>query len=48
MECKNCPYAKEEFDSRMTRYNKTISEKGIPNDIYGYLEPYDDSSWMVF
>lgn len=41
MECRNCPYAKDDFERRMAWYNQTVSEKGIPNDIYGYLEPQD-------
>ena len=27
----------------MALYNKVVSEQGIPNDIYGYLEPQDAS-----
>ena len=41
MECRNCPYAKDDFERRMAWYNQTVSEQGIPNDIYGYLEPQD-------
>lgn len=42
MECRNCPYSKEDFDRRMAWYNKIIEERGIPNDIYGY-ETYEDA-----
>lgn len=42
MECRNCPYGKEDFDRRMTWYNKIVEEQGIPNDIYGY-ETYEDA-----
>lgn len=42
MECKNCPYGKEDFDRRMAWYNKIVEERGIPNDIYGY-ETYEDA-----
>lgn len=41
LECRNCPYGKEDFDRRMGWYNKIVEERGIPNDIYGYLEPQD-------
>lgn len=41
MECRNCPYGKEDFDRRMAWYNKIVEERGIPNDIYHYLEPQD-------
>lgn len=41
MECRNCPYGNEDFERRMSWYNEIISEKGIPNDIYGYLQPQD-------
>ena len=43
MECRNCPYGKEDFDRRMAWYNKIIEERGIPNDIYGY-ETYEDAA----
>lgn len=42
MECRNCPYGKEDFDRRMAWYNKIVEERGIPNDIYGY-ETYEDA-----
>lgn len=41
LECRNCPYGKEDFERRMYWYEKTVREKGIPNDIYGHLEPED-------
>ena len=41
MWCRNCPYGKEDFDRRMAWYNKIVEERGIPNDIYHYLEPQD-------
>lgn len=41
MECRNCPYGKEDFDRRMAWYSKIVEERGIPNDIYHYLEPQD-------
>ena len=41
LECKNCPYGKEDFERRMAWYNKIIAERGIPNDIYHYLKPED-------
>lgn len=40
MECRSCPYVKDEFNTRMCHYSDTINQKGIPNDIYGYLD-YD-------
>ena len=42
MECRNCPYGKEDFDKRMAWYIKIVEERGIPNDIYGY-ETYEDA-----
>ena len=41
MECRNCPYIKEIFNRIMNKYEKTISEQGMPNVLYGYLEPQD-------
>ena len=41
LECRNCPYGKEDFDRRMAWYSKIIKERGIPNDIYHYLKPQD-------
>ena len=41
MRCRDCPYGEEDFKRRMYWYEKTISEKGIPNDIYHHLEPED-------
>ena len=41
MKCRNCPYGKEDFARRMGWYNKTTQEQGIPNDIYGNLQPED-------
>ena len=41
LQCRNCPYGKEDFERRMNWYNKTIEEYGIPNDIYGYLQSED-------
>ena len=43
MECRNCPYGKEDFDRRIAWYNKIVEERGIPNDIYGY-ETYEDAA----
>lgn len=43
MECRNCPYAKDEFDRRMNWYQEYSEKNGIPNDIYGYLT-YDDAA----
>lgn len=43
MECKNCPYGKEDYERSMSFYEKTIEERGIPNDIYDYLKPQDAS-----
>ena len=42
MECRDCPYGKEDFDRRMAWYIKIVEERGIPNDIYGY-ETYEDA-----
>ena len=41
MDCRDCPYGKEDFERRMYWYNKTIQERGIPNDIYYNLQPED-------
>lgn len=41
MQCRDCPYGKEDFERRMYWYNKIIQERGIPNDIYHYLQPED-------
>ena len=41
MECKNCPYGKEDFERNMVWYNKIILEDGISNALCGYLEPQD-------
>ena len=41
LECRNCPYGKEDFERRMCCYEKIIAERGIPNDIYHYLKPED-------
>lgn len=43
MECKNCPYIKDEFDNKMNRYSNRVKEDGIPNSVYGYLN-YEDAS----
>lgn len=39
MQCRNCPYVKDEFDSRMARYEERVEKEGIPNYVYGYLDP---------
>ena len=39
LECKNCPYGARDFKRRMYWYEKTVQERGIPNDIYHYLKP---------
>ena len=44
MECKNCPYGCYDYERRMANYNKIVTERGIPNDIYHYLEPQDASA----
>lgn len=41
MNCRNCPYGKEDFERRMYWYKETVNEQGIPNDIYHYLKPED-------
>ncbi len=41
MNCRECPYGKEDFERRMYWYQKTVNEQGIPNDIYHYLKPED-------
>lgn len=41
LECRNCPYGEEDFNRRMYWYEKTVQERGIPNDIYHYLKPED-------
>lgn len=41
LQCRNCPYGKEDFERRMYWYNKTVKESGVPNDIYHYLQPED-------
>lgn len=41
MRCRDCPYGEEDFKRRMYWYEKTISEIGIPNDIYHNLKPED-------
>lgn len=41
MRCRDCPYGREDFERRMYSYEKTVQEKGIPNDIYKNLNPED-------
>ena len=41
MNCRDCPYGKEDFERRMYWYNKIVEERGIPNDIYHDLQPED-------
>ncbi len=41
LECRNCPYGEEDFNRRMYWYEKTVQERGIPNDIYHYLKLED-------
>lgn len=41
LQCRDCPYGIEDFERRMYWYNKTIQERGIPNDIYHDLKPED-------
>lgn len=41
LECRNCPYGKENFKKRMYWYEKIVQKRGIPNDIYHYLQPED-------
>lgn len=41
MRCRDCPYGKEDFERRMANYERIIEERGIPNDIYGSLQPED-------
>ena len=41
MNCRDCPYGREDFERRMCNYNKIIQERGIPNDVYHYLQPED-------
>ncbi|MCR2049748.1 hypothetical protein NSB25_21055 [Acetatifactor muris] len=43
MECRNCPYGKEDFMRRMLNYEKIVSERRIPNDICHYLKPENAS-----
>ena len=51
MECRNCPYVKEEFDIRIRHYQEYVDKNGIPNDIYGYetlkdvMEYEEDYCW---
>lgn len=39
MQCRSCPYGREDFERRMYWYNKIKEERGIPNDIYYDLQP---------
>ena len=39
LKCRDCPYGREDFERRMSWYQKIIAERGIPNDIYGDLTP---------
>lgn len=34
MECRNCPYIKEQLDIKMGHYQNYINAHGIPNDIW--------------
>lgn len=43
MRCRDCPYGREDFERRMYFYEKTVQERGIPNDIYKDLNPEDAS-----
>ena len=51
MQCRDCPYGKEDFDIKMGLYNKIIEECDIPNDIYYDLRPeyavdeFEQSLW---
>lgn len=40
-QCRNCPYGITDFVRRINMYNDIIKTYGIPNDIYGYLQPED-------
>lgn len=42
MECRECPYGKEDFEIRMYHYEKIVQEQGIPNDVFGYWT-YEDA-----
>lgn len=44
MLCQECIYGKEDFERRMYQYYQTIKERGIPNNIYHYLQPEDAPS----
>lgn len=39
LQCRDCPYGKEDFERIMYCYNKIIEERGIPNEIYHDLQP---------
>lgn len=47
MECRNCPYIKEEYINRINRYKETVKREGIPNDIYGYMTLEDAESYLL-
>ena len=46
MNCKDCPYIKDEFDRRIQWYEEYVIEHGIPNDIYGYATLEDMKEWI--
>ena len=46
MNCKDCPYIKDEFDRRIQWYEEYVTEHGIPNDIYGYATLEDMKEWI--
>lgn len=39
MRCRDCPYGIEDYERRMNWYDRIVSERGIPNDIYHSLSP---------
>jgi len=41
LNCRECPYGKEDFERRMYWYQKTVNEQGISNDSYHCLKPED-------
>lgn len=46
MNCRDCPYIKDEFDRRIQLYEKYVTEHGIPNDIYGYATLEYMKEWI--
>lgn len=41
MQCRSCPYGKEEFEEKMNYYENVVQKEDIQNNVYGYLKLKD-------